>query len=182
MLDYLAFTNGVQTQLGSSEESSVPLQAIGASERVMYYLDKPVAAQIQGGDCVPSWSGKVSTNPCVPLCSLPTVALPPGWQMRSAAHAAAWFPLALLCLGTAYILAICSAHTTARPSCSNTGKQLATCMQVDFKDVCFRWARQLKRLLLPLVADPERVQLCTTVTVLLPCGGFQASITLPPVP
>eukprot|EP00891_Asterochloris_glomerata_P008581 jgi/Astpho2/8581/e_gw1.00126.12.1_t len=35
------------------------MEAIGASERVMYYLDKPVAAQIQGGDCVPSWSGKV---------------------------------------------------------------------------------------------------------------------------
>lgn len=45
--------------LGNTEGSSM-LQAIGASERVMYYLDKPVAAQIQGGDCVPSWSGKVS--------------------------------------------------------------------------------------------------------------------------
>ena len=66
---------GCRRSLGSSEGSSVPLQAIGASERVMYYLDKPVAAQIQGGDCVPSWSGKVSTNPFVPFGSLQAMAL-----------------------------------------------------------------------------------------------------------
>ena len=35
------------------------MEAIGASERVMYYLDKPSAAQIAAGRTLPSWSGKV---------------------------------------------------------------------------------------------------------------------------
>ncbi|DBA70277.1 TPA: hypothetical protein ACH3X2_012175 [Trebouxia sp. C0005] len=35
------------------------MEAIGASERVMYYLDKPPAPQIAAGRIVPSWSGKV---------------------------------------------------------------------------------------------------------------------------
>ena len=87
---------GCKRSLGSTEGSSVLLQAIGASERVMYYLDKPVAAQIQDGDCVPSWSGKVSKVPFVPLCSLLAVALLPGQQLRSAARAAAW-PLKMPC-------------------------------------------------------------------------------------
>ena len=37
------------------------MEAIGASERVMYYLDKPSAPQIASGRKLPSWSGKV---PC----------------------------------------------------------------------------------------------------------------------
>ena len=37
------------------------MEAIGASERVMYYLDKPSAPQIAAGRKLPSWSGKV---PC----------------------------------------------------------------------------------------------------------------------
>lgn len=36
------------------------MEAIGASERVMYYLDKPPAPQIAAGRIVPSWSGKVN--------------------------------------------------------------------------------------------------------------------------
>lgn len=35
------------------------MEAIGASERVMYYLDKPPAPQIAAGRKLPSWSGKV---------------------------------------------------------------------------------------------------------------------------
>ena len=40
------------------------MEAIGASERVMYYLDKPPAAQIAPGQKLPSWSGKVSFCQC----------------------------------------------------------------------------------------------------------------------
>lgn len=35
------------------------MEAIGASERVMYYLDRPPAPQIGAGRKLPSWSGKV---------------------------------------------------------------------------------------------------------------------------
>ena len=35
------------------------MEAIGASERVMYYLDKPSAPQIAGGQTLECWSGKV---------------------------------------------------------------------------------------------------------------------------
>ena len=38
------------------------MEAIGASERVMYYLDKPSAPQIAAGRKLPSWSGKVPCN------------------------------------------------------------------------------------------------------------------------
>jgi len=40
------------------------MEAIGASERVMYYLDKPPAPQIAAGPTLPSWSGKVIVH-CV---------------------------------------------------------------------------------------------------------------------
>lgn len=40
------------------------MEAIGASERVMYYLDKPPAAQIAAGRKLPSWSGRVSFCQC----------------------------------------------------------------------------------------------------------------------
>lgn len=38
------------------------MEAIGASERVMFYLDKPSAPQIAAGQTLPSWSGKVQLN------------------------------------------------------------------------------------------------------------------------
>ena len=44
------------------------MEAIGASERVMFYLDKPPAPQIAGGQTLPSWSGQVRPHPwqCIP--------------------------------------------------------------------------------------------------------------------
>ena len=42
------------------------MEAIGASERVMYYLDRPPAPQIAAGRKLPSWSGKV--HPFHHLC------------------------------------------------------------------------------------------------------------------
>lgn len=38
------------------------MEAIGASERVMYYLDRPPAPQIAAGQKLPSWSGKVELS------------------------------------------------------------------------------------------------------------------------
>lgn len=38
------------------------MEAVGASERVMYYLDKPAAPQIAAGRKLPSWSGKVPSH------------------------------------------------------------------------------------------------------------------------
>ena len=35
------------------------MEAIGASERVMFYLDKPSAPQIAAGSTLPAWSGQV---------------------------------------------------------------------------------------------------------------------------
>ena len=49
------------------------MEAIGASERVMYYLDKPPAPQIAAGQTLPSWSGRVSshsTNQTINVCSV----------------------------------------------------------------------------------------------------------------
>lgn len=46
------------------------MEAIGASERVMYYLDRPPAPQIAAGCKLPSWSGKVHLwfSPCFMNC------------------------------------------------------------------------------------------------------------------
>ncbi|DBA87924.1 TPA: hypothetical protein ACH3X1_004912 [Trebouxia sp. C0004] len=68
------------------------MEAIGASERVMYYLDKPPAPQVAAGRMSPSWSCKVDlTNIAF---AYPTRSDSWRWLMsHSSLNLASWLPL-----------------------------------------------------------------------------------------